>query len=261
MNVVSELDRDTIPTSLRMLMIIEAVAREAEPVTPTAVNAHLGLPKPTIHRLFATLEAEGFVERHIDGRSYGPGPRLKGVAAGVMSAQTQGLARRAVLRRLARQIGEGCEISVPDAGALRVIDHAPGEAALCVRSPSCGSDTLHRSAPGRVLLAAMSARQIEQFARAAGIDVADMQSADGIPLGRDLARVRRSGYAEDDEACERGVVGLAVPVRDGRGRTLCALSFHAPKLRMEIDDVRAHAPALTRAAEALGTLADPLGRD
>jgi DNA-binding IclR family transcriptional regulator len=259
MNVVSDVERDTIPTSLRMLMIIETIAREAEPMTPTAVNAHLGLPKPTIHRLFATLEAEGFVERHIDGRSYGAGPRLKGVAAGVISAQTHDLARRAVLRRLAPQIGEGCEISVPDPNGLRVIDHVPAAAALCVRSPSSGSDTLHRSAPGRILLASMSARQIDQYARAHGIGAAEGRGAEDLSLGRDLARVRRSGHAEDDEACERGVVGVAVPVRDGRGRTLCALSFHAPKLRMDIDAARAHVPALKRAAETLGALADPLG--
>ena len=58
-------------------MVIEEIARAGVPVTPTDVNAAIGLPKPTIHRLFATLEEEGFLQRDMDGRTYSPGPRLR----------------------------------------------------------------------------------------------------------------------------------------------------------------------------------------
>ena len=75
---------DTIPTNLRLLTVLEEVARAGVPVTPTAVNDVLGLPKPTIHRLFATLEDEGFLQRDMDGRTYSPGPRLRQLAGGII---------------------------------------------------------------------------------------------------------------------------------------------------------------------------------
>ena len=36
-----------IPTNLRLLMLLEEVARAGVPVTPSVVNETLGLPKPT----------------------------------------------------------------------------------------------------------------------------------------------------------------------------------------------------------------------
>ena len=70
----------SIPTNLRLLMVIEQIASAGVPVTPTEVNAQIGLPKPTIHRLFSTLEEEGFLQRDMDGRTYSPGPRLREMA-------------------------------------------------------------------------------------------------------------------------------------------------------------------------------------
>ena len=38
-----------IPTNLRLLLLLEEVAKVGVPVTPSVVNEVLGLPKPTIH--------------------------------------------------------------------------------------------------------------------------------------------------------------------------------------------------------------------
>ena len=86
-----------IPTNLRLLLVLEALAEAGSPVTPTEVNQTLGLPKPTIHRLFATLEAEGFIQREIDGRGYSPGSRLRIMSAGIMSSLRIRTARQAIL--------------------------------------------------------------------------------------------------------------------------------------------------------------------
>ncbi|MEM6482475.1 MAG: helix-turn-helix domain-containing protein, partial [Pseudomonadota bacterium] len=56
-----------IPTNLRLLLVVEAVARAGVPVAPSTLSETLGLPKATIHRLLATAEQEGFLQRDIDG--------------------------------------------------------------------------------------------------------------------------------------------------------------------------------------------------
>ena len=99
------LGSDTIPTNLRLLLVLEEVARAGVPVTPTDVNIQLGLPKPTIHRLFATLEDEGFLQHDIDGRAYSPGHRFRHMATGVLSSLRIRAARLAVLRKLSGTVG------------------------------------------------------------------------------------------------------------------------------------------------------------
>lgn len=72
--------KDTqIPTNLRLLMVMEEVAKRGVAVKPTDLIDALGLPKPTVHRLLQTAEAEGFLQRDLDGRSYGPGPAIAGL--------------------------------------------------------------------------------------------------------------------------------------------------------------------------------------
>ena len=58
-----------IPTNLRLLLIMEEVAKAGIPVAPSSISDALGLPKPTVHRLLATAEEEGFLQRAVDGRS------------------------------------------------------------------------------------------------------------------------------------------------------------------------------------------------
>ena len=64
-----------LPTNLRLLFVIEEVAKAGVPLAPSALSDSLGLPKATIHRLLTSAEEEGFLQRDIDGRSYGPGRR------------------------------------------------------------------------------------------------------------------------------------------------------------------------------------------
>ena len=77
--------------------MLEAMAKAWVPVTPTEVNQSLGLPKPTIHRLFSTLENEGFIQREIDGRGYSPGLRIRNMSTGIISSLRIRTARVAVL--------------------------------------------------------------------------------------------------------------------------------------------------------------------
>ena len=83
-----------VPTTLRALIVLEKVAEAGVPVTPTEVNQSLKLTKATIHRIFASLEEEGFIQRDIDGRSYAASSRLRNLAFGVVSSVRLRSARR-----------------------------------------------------------------------------------------------------------------------------------------------------------------------
>lgn len=90
-----------IPTNLRLLLLLEAVVSAGVPITPSVIGESLGLPKPTVHRLIQTAVAEGFLQSDIDGRSYGPGPRLRSLALGTLSSQRVRTERLRVLGQLA----------------------------------------------------------------------------------------------------------------------------------------------------------------
>jgi DNA-binding IclR family transcriptional regulator len=123
------LDRETLgkPASsqkssaaLRALKILETVARSSTPMTATQINQVLKLP---IHRLCIMLENEGFLQPRLDGRGHLAGRRLSNMALGIFSNNDHWRTEsHAILQRLSQDLGETCNISIPDGSQMIYFD-------------------------------------------------------------------------------------------------------------------------------------------
>src|SRR3546814_2027292 len=82
-----------------------------------------GLPKATVHRICALLSERGYLRQPIGARALVPGPRLLELANAVLSHQSLGAVRHAVLEALAREVGETCNIAIPAATHMRSEEH------------------------------------------------------------------------------------------------------------------------------------------
>lgn len=246
---------DTIPTNLRLLLVLEEVARVGVPVTPTTVNAQLGLPKPTIHRLFATLEEEGFLQRDIDGRAYSPGKRLRGMATGVLSSLRIRAARLAVLRKLSAEIGETCNIALPDRESMVYLERVETEWPLRIQLPIGTSVPFYCTASGKMYLSTLPGSHLRRYAEA--VDLA-AKTANTITTSEalldEVERVRAREYAVDNEEFMDGMIAVAVPIMDEHARLVSTLSFHAPTQRFTMAQAIAHLPAMRAAAQELTSL-------
>ena len=247
--------KSSIPTSLRLLTVIEEIARAGGPITPTEANARLGLPKPTIHRLFATLEAEGFVQRDLDGRGFGPGPRLRTLAAGVLSSQTARAARQAILQRLSADIGETCNIALPDGDAMIYLERVETHWPLRIQLPIGTRVPLHCTASGKMYLSSLTPAQLRAYLGAGPLPARTQATiTDPAVLSAELSEVRAEGRAFDREEFMEGMIAVAVPVTDAEGRLVATLSAHAPDARLDLGRAAGYLPALRAAAAELGAL-------
>jgi DNA-binding IclR family transcriptional regulator len=246
---------DTIPTNLRLLLVLEEVARVGVPVTPTEVNAHLGLPKPTIHRLFATLEDEGFLQRDIDGRAYSPGRRLRAMATGVLSSLRIRAARLAVLRKLSDEVGETCNIALPDRDSMIYLERVETEWPLRIQLPVGTTVPFYCTASGKMYLSTLPKTHLARYATSDPLArKTDNTITDPDDLIRAATKVRRDGYAVDNEEFMDGMIAIAVPILDGNDRLVATLSFHAPTIRFTVEKAMGYLPALRSAAADLSSL-------
>ncbi|RMD92496.1 MAG: IclR family transcriptional regulator [Alphaproteobacteria bacterium] len=246
-----------IPTNLRLLLVLERMAEAGVPVTPTEVNQSLGLPKPTIHRLFATLEAEGFIQREIDGRGYSPGRRLRTMAAGVLSSLRTRTARLAILSRLAEEIGETCNISLPDRDEMIYLERVETKWPLRIQLPVGSRVPFYCTASGKLYLSSLDARHLRAYLKATRLEPRTPSTlTDPDALLAECARIRAQGYATDNEEFMEGMVALAVPIKDANRRLVATLSFHAPVQRITIGRVTDHLERMQRAAGELSGLID-----
>lgn len=248
--------KNAIPSTLRLLIIIEEMAEAGEPVTPTELNRTLGLPKPTIHRLFSQLEDEGFVQRELNGNGYSPGKRLRRISAGILASQQSRTVRTAILTALTEIIGETCNISVPDGDRMIYIDRVETKWPLRIQLPTGTKVPLHCTASGKLYLASLSAAQLSGFLNRATLAAETEYSiVDADRLRRELSDVRMNGHATDDQEFIDGMIAVGVPILEPKGRFMATLSVHAPIQRLSMKAALSHIPLLRKTAEDLAELA------
>jgi len=75
-------------------------------------------------------------------------------------------------------------------------------------------------------------------------------------LELEFTKIRRSGYAVDNEEYLAGICCLAVPVMNDQERVVAAVAVHGPVSRMNVAQAVEFYPALKEAAEQIGQTLD-----
>ena len=238
--------------SFRLLLILEEVAKVGEPATPTEINRSIGLPKQTLHRMFASLEAQGFLQREHDGRSYSPGLRMRSMAINTISSPGSRDARQAVMSRLAEDIGETCNLSIPDRNGMIYADRIETEWPLRIQLPIGTKVPLHCTASGKLYLSTLSKAQLDRVLNNSKLEKRTSKTlTTKEALSNEIDQIRVKGFSEDNEEFIEGMIALAVPIKGRDGRFLSALAFHAPTPRMPFSAARQHLDRLRDAAAEL----------
>ncbi len=244
-----------IPTNLRLLLILEEVARRGVAVKPSDLIESLGLAKPTVHRLLQTAEAEGFLQRDLDGRSYGPGPRLRQLSVNTMSAEHLRTARLAILRGVADDIGETCNLAIPDREGMIYLDRVETKWPLRIQLPIGTQVPFHCTASGKMYLSTLRNKTLDGYLSARKLHAHTTQTLTAPDAVRnEIHRVSRNGYSTDDEEFMSGMTAIAVPILDGRERLVATLSVHAPVQRHDVDGLMQFLDTLRQGARKLSSL-------
>ncbi|MBO9450825.1 IclR family transcriptional regulator [Tropicibacter sp. R16_0] len=244
-----------IPTNLRLLRILEEVARLGVSVKPADLIETIGLPKPTIHRLLQTAEAEGFLQRDIDGRSFGPGDRLRALAVNTMSSERIRTARLAIMKAAAEEIGETINLATPDREGMTYLDRVETKWPLRIQLPIGTQVPFHCTASGKMYLSSLRSATLNGVLSAKPLEkLTDQTTTDPELLREELAETRRRGYSQDNEEFMTGMAAIAVPVLDPQERFLATLSVHAPVMRCSLEQIVDFLEPLQRAASKLSEL-------
>ncbi len=248
----------------RALALLEALADARESVTATQLNAALGLPKATVHRLCATLETQGFFQKQLDGQGLIPGPRLRKLALGVLANEHLRARQRGILQRVSNDIGETCNISTPDGVEMVYLDRVETKWPLRLQLPAQSRVPLYCTASGKLYLASLDAQSRAtlisgiRLERRAPNTITSPQA-----LNAHLDDIAKLGIGTDNEEFVEGMVAVAAAVPEENARLWATISFHAPTARMSLTQALEFVPRLKQAAQELreAFLPDHMRRD
>lgn len=167
----------------------------------------------------------------------------------------QRAALHAILEELADNVGETCNINIPDGNAMRYLDRVEARWPLRLQLPIGTRVPLHCTASGKMFLGRLSPARRRQVVENLTLEPRTPNTiTDSSKLMAVLDRVREAGYGADNEEFLEGMVAVAVPVTDAKGRLLATLALHGPTQRLTLEKATTHIPRMRLAAERLGRL-------
>ncbi|AIG76057.1 transcriptional regulator [Amycolatopsis japonica] len=235
--------------TMRLFSLLELIAAKDQLVSLQGLVEETGLPKPTLHRMLQQLEGAGLLIRQADGRHYGTGHRLRRLAENLLLNATHHGARHAVLRHLVDELGESCNVTTLSGNEIVYLDRVETPEPLRFYLRPGSRVPIHCSASGKMILAQMSPSQRRKLLAHAPLKrYTDKTITDLDALEAEFTRIRRDGFALDDEEFLPGLVCVAVLVP---GRANLCVAVQAPVMRLTPDKALQTLPALQRAAEAI----------
>lgn len=248
-------DSDRIPTNLRTLLILEVLGKSDQPMTATQINEQLGLPKQTVHRLCVTLEENGFLTRPGNSKKYQVGRRLRDLGSGLLHNSRDHVARHQILKEVAESIGETVNYAVPGNEGMNYLDRVETDWPFRIQLPIGTSVPFHCTASGKVFMASLTQRKRETLVASLYLRSMTQQThTDPQALLDELNKIRRQGYSLDQEEFLEGMVAIAVPVVDPRGRFVAGLAYHGPTQRMSLAEAIEGKDVLVSAAAKISNV-------
>ena len=214
-----------------------------------------GMPVATVSRLLAELVDGQALARRPDGR-YEIGRRLWEL--GVLAPVNQELREVALplMNDIHAATGDVVHVAVREGDAALYIDRIVGRDSVPVLSRMGSRLPLHATGGGKVLLAEAPPEVIEDVL-ASLAPVTRHTVTDPARLRRELAEIRRRGYARTMEEMTLGSASLAVPIRPEPGPAVAALgvvtSPGRPQVRRLVPTLQVAAAAMGRALRRAGT--------
>jgi DNA-binding IclR family transcriptional regulator len=213
------------------------------------VAVELGVSPSTAHRVLSTLRQHEFVVQDAH-RAYRPGP----VFARVGLSRTANADLRALLRpvieRLNRNVDETCHLVILEGNGARFIDCVESSQVLRTGSRKNMLLPAHTNSAGKALLAELPSHVfLALYPRGVPASLGAGMQARGA-LQRELANIRRRGYATNFEESAQGVTAVGACVRDTAGKAVAALAIASPTSRCPRRRVPELANALIEACES-----------
>ena len=189
----------------------------------------LGLSRSTVFRFMVTLENRGFLSK-TDHATYRLG--LNMFSLGMLAYNRMELA---ALIHPYRQTGETSHLGIVDDGIhIMFIDRALGTSQLKMETALGYRQLAHHTASGKAILGFQSDQVIREYIKRVSFQKLTPASlGDAGELLRLLDKVKKEGYACDNEESELGLTCFAVPIVDATGRAVASVSISGPTTRME----------------------------
>lgn len=224
----------TVQVIERLFALMDVLASREDAISLKEISEKTGLHPSTAHRILNDLAIGRFVDRPQPG-NYRLGMRLLELGNLVKNRLNVRDAALGPMHELHRITQQPVSLSMRQGDEIVYIERAYSErSGMQVIRAIGGHAPLHLTSVGKLFLAADDAQKVRAYATRTGLSGHTKNSLTQLPLlERELAKVRRDTYANDNEELELGVRCMASGIYDDQGKLVAGLSISAPAGRLD----------------------------
>ncbi len=212
----------------RIVRVLETFTTDRTVQTASEIGRRAGLPTSTAHRIVDGLVASGLLERDDDHRVR-LGMRLWELALRGSVALRLRQAALPFMERVQARVREHTQLAVLEQDSALFLERLSHPDAGANITRIAGRLPLHASSSGLVLLAYAPPDFRDRVLAGALPSLAPETVTDAAALRRILGGIRSAGFVVAPGSVETVSTGVAVPVRDGSGDVIAALSVVLPR--------------------------------
>jgi IclR family pca regulon transcriptional regulator len=222
----------------RGLQILEVFSKESHSLTLTEIGTSVGLNKSTAFRFVYTLEKLGYLERDPGTKRYRPGLKVLRLGFAALNSLEMVQIAQPFLKALSAECGETTNMTVRDGQDIVYVARNKNRQIVSVDLQLGSRLPVHCTSMGKAQLIDLSRQELSDLLgegpyREVGPNTITTLDA----LVAELDKIRRQGYAINDEELAAGLRSVAAPVRRRNGEIVAAVNVSVLGARVSRRDL------------------------
>lgn len=235
----------------RVADVLMAFSRGDRSLGVSTIARELSLSKAVVHRILQSLVSRDLVRYSLDRREYSLGPSASVLGARALRQLDVRVAARDELIRLRDETRETTTLSLLVIDRRAYVEQFEGPQEVKMTVELGRLYPLHAGASSRVILANLAAIDLEHVLEAGLESLTDNTVVDVGELERNLADIRRDGFAASAGERQSGAASVAAPIFGSSGRVVGSISVCGPSNRFDQAAVSRLGPLVVLAARRI----------
>jgi len=232
----------------RVLDLFEYLARGGREMSHTEIAEALEIPKSSLTQLLKNLVSRGYVELTPNGRGYRLGEMLLSLSKSAGDVRDLVSEAQVFLAELTRDTGESSALNRLKGDRAEVVATLLGPHRLVTHMRLGDLAPLYATSGGKAILAHMPESFVNNYAATVKFEPATPATLKSmVALTKQLATIRRTGFAYSHEEWTPGIIGVSVAVLDRKGTALGSINVAIPAARFNANIQQESERALKRA--------------
>lgn len=244
--------KEVVQSVDRALSILEVLSDQETGLGLSEISNQIDLHKSTVHRLLGTLMIRGYVEQDPHTNRYSLTMKLFELGNKKIEKLDVLTLAKPYLRELADKTNEVVHLVIREGAEIIYIDKVEGDYTLRMHSRIGRRSPLYCTAVGKVMMAYLEEEERKKlWEESAKKEYTSFTIIQYSQMQEELKKVKKQGYAVDDQEHEIGVRCIGAPIFDYQGNVHAAISVSGPAIRMTPEKIKVFAGFLLKYGEKI----------